>query len=41
MVTLVTYRDGHPVGVQPVVLQTNGVFTVEPYVELAPPVVTE
>ena len=30
-VTLVTYRDGHPVGLQPVILQTNGVFHVHDY----------
>lgn len=34
--TLLTYRDGRPVGVQPVSLATNGDFTVEDYVELAP-----
>ena len=33
-VTLVTYRDGRPVGLQPVVLQTNGVFHVRDYVPL-------
>ncbi len=33
-VTLITYREGRPVGIQPVVLETNGVFTVRPYVEL-------
>ena len=33
-VTLVTYRDGRPVGLQPVVLQTNGIFQVEDYREL-------
>ena len=33
-VTLVTYRDGRPVGLQPVVLQTDGVFEVEEYQEL-------
>jgi hypothetical protein len=33
-VTLVTYRDGRPVGLQPVVLQTNGTFEVENYQEL-------
>jgi hypothetical protein len=33
-VTLVTYRDGRPAGLQPVVLQTNGVFEVEDYQEL-------
>ncbi|MFC4787159.1 metallophosphoesterase family protein [Nocardioides sp. MAHUQ-72] len=32
--TLVTYRDGRPVGVQPVVLQTDGVFHVRDYVPL-------
>ena len=34
-VTLVTYRDGRPAGVQPVVLQTNGTFEVEDYQELS------
>ena len=34
-VTLVTYRDGRPVGLQPVVLQTDGRFEVEPYLPLA------
>jgi hypothetical protein len=33
-VTLVTYRDGRPAGLQPVVLQTNGIFEVEDYQEL-------
>ncbi len=33
-VTLLTYRDGRPVGLQPVVLQTDGVFEVEEYQEL-------
>jgi len=33
-VTLVTYRDGRPVGLQPVVLQTNGIFEVEDYQRL-------
>lgn len=33
-VTLVTYRGGRPVGLQPVVLQTNGIFEVEDYQEL-------
>ncbi|WP_028660500.1 metallophosphoesterase [Nocardioides insulae] len=36
-VTLITYRDGRPVGIQPVELQTNGVFTVDDYVELSRP----
>jgi hypothetical protein len=35
-ITLITYRDGRPVGVQPVTLGTTGVFTVDPYVELDP-----
>jgi hypothetical protein len=35
-ITLLTYRDGHPVGVQPVTLDTNGVFTVGGYVPLSP-----
>ena len=35
-ITLLTYRDGHPVGVQPVTLDTNGAFTVDHYVELDP-----
>jgi len=34
MVTLLTYRDGAAVGLQGVTLQTNGVFSVEDYVEL-------
>ncbi|MBB6628597.1 metallophosphoesterase [Nocardioides sp. KIGAM211] len=33
-VTLITYRDGRPVGLQPVTLQTNGVFEVGDYVPL-------
>jgi len=33
-VTLITYRGGRPVGVQPVRLQTNGVFEVGDYEEL-------
>lgn len=33
-VTLVTYRDGRPVGIQPVTLQTNGVFVVDEFEEL-------
>ena len=32
--TLVTYRDGRPVGIQPVLLQTDGTFHVRPYLEL-------
>ncbi len=32
--TLVTYRDGRPAGIQPVILQTDGVFHVRPYIEL-------
>jgi len=35
-VTLVTYRAGRPVGLQPVLLQTNGVFNVGEYVALVP-----
>jgi hypothetical protein len=35
-ITLLTYRDGHPVGVQPVTLDTTGVFTVGDFVELDP-----
>ncbi|WP_206065116.1 metallophosphoesterase [Nocardioides sp. JQ2195] len=33
-VTLATYRDGRPVGLQPVTLQTNGVFRVHDYIPL-------
>ncbi|HET7197018.1 MAG TPA: metallophosphoesterase [Nocardioides sp.] len=33
-VTLITYRDGRPIGLQPVILQTNGIFEVEDYQEL-------
>ncbi len=39
-VTLVTYRDGRPAGVQPVTVRTNGDFVVSPYIPLtfgAPP----
>jgi hypothetical protein len=35
-VTLVTYRDGRPVGLQPVTLQTNGVFEVGDWLPLRP-----
>lgn len=38
MVTLVTYRDGRPVGVQRVTIRTVGDFRVGEYVELDPPV---
>jgi len=34
-VTLVTFRDGRPVGLQPVTLQTNGVFHVSPFLPLS------
>lgn len=34
-VSLLTYREGRPVGVQSVLLQTDGRFEVQPYVELA------
>jgi hypothetical protein len=40
-VSLVTYRDGRPAGLQAVTLQTNGVFEVGHYVPLAYPEVTE
>jgi hypothetical protein len=40
-ISLLTYRDGHPVGVQPVTLDTNGTFTVGDYVELEPSVPEE
>ena len=33
-VTLVTYRDGRPVGIQPVTLQTSGRFAVAPWIPL-------
>ena len=33
-VTLVTYRDGRPAGVQPVTVQTTGEFEVGLYTEL-------
>ncbi len=33
-VTLVTYRDGRAIGLQPVRLETNGVFVVEPWLPL-------
>jgi hypothetical protein len=34
--TLITYRDGRPVGIQPVTLQTTGDFEVGEFVSLAP-----
>jgi predicted phosphodiesterase len=40
-ITLLTYRDGRPVGVQPVTLDTNGTFTVGDFVDLAPIAPTE
>ncbi|HEX6246825.1 MAG TPA: metallophosphoesterase [Nocardioidaceae bacterium] len=36
MVTLVTYRDGRPIGVQPVTVRTVGDFRVEPFIALDP-----
>jgi hypothetical protein len=36
MVSLVTYRGGKPVGVQPVTIRTIGDFRVGPYIHLAP-----
>ncbi|WP_364510116.1 metallophosphoesterase [Nocardioides sp. LML1-1-1.1] len=33
-VALITYRDGRPVGIQSVTLQTNGRYDVDPWVEL-------
>ena len=33
-VSLITYRDGSPVGIQTVNLQTNGVWVVDDYIEL-------
>ena len=35
-ISLVTYREGRPVGVQAVTLQTTGVFEVGDFVSLAP-----
>jgi len=35
--TLVTYRDGRPVGLQPVTIQTTGTFTVSPWLPLSYP----
>ncbi len=35
-VTLLTYRDGRPVGIQPVTIRTVGDFRVGPYLELDP-----
>jgi hypothetical protein len=37
-VTLVTYREGRPVGLQPVTVRTVGDFRVSPYIELDPAV---
>jgi hypothetical protein len=36
-VTLVTYREGRPVGLQPVTIRTVGDFRVSPYIPLDPP----
>lgn len=33
-VALITYRDGRPVGIQSVTLQTNGRYDIDPWVEL-------
>lgn len=33
-ISLVTYRDGRPVGIQPILLQTNGIFDVGDYLRL-------
>ena len=33
-VTLVTYREGRPVGLQPVWIGTTGTITVEPFDQL-------
>jgi hypothetical protein len=35
-ITVLTFRDGRPVGVQAVLLDTTGRFTVDPYVALDP-----
>jgi hypothetical protein len=32
--TLITYRDGEPAGIQAITLETNGRYTVDPYAEL-------
>ena len=32
--TFVTYRDGRPVGIQPVTVTTTGDLSVAPYIEL-------
>lgn len=39
-ISLITYRDGHPAGIQWVDIQTNGVFEVGAYVELTYPPLT-
>jgi hypothetical protein len=36
-VTLITYREGRPVGLQPVTIRTVGDFRVSPYLPLDPP----
>jgi predicted phosphodiesterase len=36
MVSLITYRDGEPMAIQAVTLQTNGAFEVGEYVEIRP-----
>lgn len=37
MVTLITYRDGRPVGIQPVTIRTVGDYEISPFIELDPP----
>ncbi len=34
MVTLITYRDGIPVGMQPVTITTTGTYVVAAYIPL-------
>lgn len=37
MVTLITYREGRPVGLQPVTIRTVGDYVVTPFIQLDPP----
>ena len=37
-VSLITYRDGRPIGIQPITIKTNSVFIVQPYFELPAPI---
>lgn len=35
-VTFITYRDGRPIGLQPVTIDTTGKYTVHPFIKISP-----